>query len=156
VDGSETAEQVIPYALRIGTPFGARYTVLRVMAPLAWGSYEAAAPLLPAPLSRQMAVDYVERLATGLREQGAAVIARVIEASSPGPAIVEYAYTHAADAIAVTTEGAGRVRRLLLGSVMDKIVRSSDVPVLVCNIRRLEQVTDLVQGSVPAAVSTVR
>src|SRR5687767_535716 len=153
VDGSQTAEQVIPYALRIGTPFGAHYTLLRVMSPLVWGPFDVRVSVAPTPLTQHVAVDYVERLANDLRQQGTVVTTHVIEAVSPGPAIVEFAEAHAADAIALSTEGAGRVRRMLLGSVTDKVVRSSDVPVLVCNIRRLEPTTDLVQGNVVTALS---
>jgi nucleotide-binding universal stress UspA family protein len=148
LDGSETAEQVIPYALKIGTLFSARYSLVRVVSPLVWGSHEAPVTLGPPPPSRQIAADYVERVARGLRDQGAEVSAHVIEDAGPGPAIVQYASTHKADAIALSTAGAGRVRRVLLGSVSDKVVRSSDVPVLVCNIHRLEQVTDLVREPV--------
>jgi nucleotide-binding universal stress UspA family protein len=36
------------------------------------------------------------------------------------------------DAIVVTTHGVGGMRRLLLGSVVDKLVRGAEVPVLVC------------------------
>ena len=50
-------------------------------------------------------------------------------------AIVDYAETHGADLIVLSSSGAGGVKRLLLGSVADSIVRSTDVPVLVCNAR---------------------
>jgi nucleotide-binding universal stress UspA family protein len=152
VDGSDTAEQVIPYALDLGSAFGARYSLVRVVSPLAWGSYE---PLsIPAtPLSRLAVAEYLEQLATQIRQQGGSVTTRVLEAFSPGPAIIQYVEARAVDAIALSTTGAGRVRRLLLGSVTDRVVRSSDVPVLVCNIRRLEPVTEAAHDVAGAAVA---
>jgi nucleotide-binding universal stress UspA family protein len=45
-------------------------------------------------------------------------------------AILEAAREQRADAIALATHGRGGVRRWLLGSVADKVVRAAHIPVL--------------------------
>ena len=82
-----------------------------------------------------------------MRERNASVSTRVLDGYSPGAAIVQYAQSHAADAIAMSTTGAGPVRRLLPGSVTDRVVRSSEVPVLVCHVRRLQPSFELEQDT---------
>jgi nucleotide-binding universal stress UspA family protein len=135
VDGSTSAEQVIPYALQLGRPFGADYSLLRVTTPVRWTGVEPVTT--ESGRTRLQPADYLEMLATGMRRQGAAVTTRVLDGFSPGPSIVQYANRHAADVIALATSGHGRVHRLLLGSVADRVVRTSEVPVLVCNTRAL-------------------
>jgi nucleotide-binding universal stress UspA family protein len=142
LDGSAAAEQVIPFAQQMGEPFAARYTLLRVVSPLTgqvetgmYGSPPWFPP--PSPLNRRAVQDHLDGLAAQLRASGMTVTTQVLDGTSAAAAILEYATTHAADLIALSTAGAGGVRRLLLGSVADKIVRSGDVPVLVCNVRHL-------------------
>ena len=54
-----------------------------------------------------------------------------VESGRPHRHIVEYATRHGIDVIVIGTHGHGRFDRFLLGSVADKVVRSSSVPVLV-------------------------
>jgi len=49
---------------------------------------------------------------------------------APSREIVRYAETHDCDLIVMGTHGRGGIDRLLLGSVAEKVVRSSTVPVL--------------------------
>ena len=145
LDGSEAAERVIPFALELGTPFGARYTALRVVSPLSWEvsphSYDPY-PAYASPLSREAVRRQLERSAAQVHATGAACAIEIIDGVSAAASILEYAHAHAVDVIAIGTEGAGRVRRMLLGSVTDKVVRGSDTPVLVCNARSVETGTE--------------
>jgi nucleotide-binding universal stress UspA family protein len=141
LDGSASAEQAIPAARHLGAAFNARYTLLRVVTPLSqqlsargrdmyWAAHES-------PSSRPAAMQYLEKTAAGLRDEGLMVDTVAIDSTSPGPAIIDWAGMHEVDVIAMSTAGAGGVKRLLLGSVADKIVRSAVTPVLVCNERRV-------------------
>ena len=139
LDGSESAEQAIPFAVSLGSVFGARYTLLHVLAPIAWGRYPAGPS---APNADQRAVnEYLERTGAAMREQGMDVATDVVEDYSAGTAIVEFAMTHGVDVITISTTGAGAVCRTLLGSVADEVVRGG-VPVLVCNIRGMVHVPE--------------
>jgi nucleotide-binding universal stress UspA family protein len=46
--------------------------------------------------------------------------------------IIDVAHAEGADLLALTTHGRGRLLRLLLGSVADKVLRGSRIPVLNC------------------------
>src|SRR5690606_17862861 len=87
---------------------------------------------------RRAAADYLDRVAADLRGDGLTVETAVVEDTSPAPAITDYANEHDVETIAITTSGAGGIRRLLFGSVADKVVRNGEVPVLVCNVRHEE------------------
>jgi len=62
--------------------------------------------------------------------EGLPVDWRVLIGNDIAKAIVEFAADHGVDAIAMSTHGRG-MSRYLLGSVSDKVLRSSTVPVLV-------------------------
>lgn len=55
---------------------------------------------------------------------------RVLE-GRPGPALCSFAVSVGADAIVMGTRGRGRIKRALLGSVADHVVRNASCPVLV-------------------------
>jgi nucleotide-binding universal stress UspA family protein len=59
-------------------------------------------------------------------------VGRVIE-GNPGPALVDLARDEHATAIVIGTRGRGGIRRALLGSVSDYVVRNAPCPVVVLN-----------------------
>ncbi|HEY8470264.1 MAG TPA: universal stress protein [Longimicrobiales bacterium] len=137
LDGSEAAEAVIGPAVRLGTLTGARYSLLRVVSPIsAVADYGPPSAVFDDPTlseRRRVAVEYVSRLAERMSDDGFEVSGAVMIAPSAAAAITEYAEANGADAIAIGTRGLGGPRRMLLGSVADKVVRSTDRLVLVCN-----------------------
>jgi len=137
LDGSETAERVIGEAVKLGGPSGARYSLLRVVTPLSvivdYGPPSAVFDDPTLSDRRREAVEYVSRLAERMSDEGYDVAGAVVIAPSAAAAITEYAEAHDADLIAIGTRGLGGAHRVLLGSVADKVVRTSRQPVLVCN-----------------------
>jgi nucleotide-binding universal stress UspA family protein len=78
------------------------------------------------------AEDYVSGLAMSVDPQLKDVAADVVVAElSDAAEILKYAAAHAVDVIALATHGRSGLRRLILGSVADKLIRGADVPVLV-------------------------
>jgi nucleotide-binding universal stress UspA family protein len=75
--------------------------------------------------------DYLARLADRLGTRGWDVSWDVLVGRGVADEVLGLAQATRADAIAVGTHGARGMERLLLGSVADKIVRGSGVPVLV-------------------------
>jgi nucleotide-binding universal stress UspA family protein len=79
---------------------------------------------------RKEAADYLEKVAGRLRAEGLSVQTRVNVEEQPGVAILD-AGKPPIDMIAIETHGRGGLSRLLLGSVADKVIRGSKLPILV-------------------------
>ena len=142
--GNTLADRVVEPALAIGKIMGADYTLMHVVRPafpLPLGKAAAG----PKPASGwselgkldqqncQKAEDYLLEVADCLRAGGATVQTRVHIAEQPAAAILREASLVGADLIALETHGRG-ISRLLIGSVADKVVRGSSLPVLVCRL----------------------
>jgi nucleotide-binding universal stress UspA family protein len=128
LDGSSLAEQMLGPALALGGLMGARYTLLQVVEPLV---IESVGQEQQGPEQVEAhAWAYLEDLANHLRMAEIDVDTDVIVAEHPAPAILDYAQRHAADLIALKTHGRGGLNRMLLGSVADKVLHGSRVPLL--------------------------
>ena len=73
---------------------------------------------------------YLEALAKRHSSPGLAVRTRLVRGRHTALAIIEEAAS-GHDLVALTTHGRGGIKRLLLGSVADKVVRGAPIPVLV-------------------------
>ena len=137
-DGSEVAEAAAPYAARIAATFDATLYAIYVV------DVDAVSPSLGAErldrleTGRFSEMTEVHERAAGsidpVRDVAAAeglAIEPVIEVGVPHRAIVEFAESEDVDLIAMTLHGRGGVRRALLGSVTERVARSTRAPVLV-------------------------
>jgi nucleotide-binding universal stress UspA family protein len=145
VDGSDLAEQILQPAISLGRLMDADYTLLRVVKPVLLPSYipegtnlDDQSDLLTHDLQnrqrllREEAEKYLEGLAARFRADSLRVDMQVVVAEQPAAAILEEAQKRGSDLIALETHGRRGLERLFLGSVADKIVRGSTLPVLVC------------------------
>jgi nucleotide-binding universal stress UspA family protein len=145
LDGSELAEQVLEPALAIIDAARAEYTLLRVVKPMTPASYDPASGRMSGlrePLLKELqeldrrnwteAQAYLERLAESLRTRSLTVQTRVVSHEQPAAAILDDASARGTDLIALATRGRGGLKRLLMGSVADKVVRGATTPILVC------------------------
>lgn len=132
LDGSELSASILEPAANLARAVGARLTLLHVVS--------ATAPLGPRifPLSAtdieqatERAEERLEATAAELREEGLAVDTHVEAHDVVGRAIADVAERLDADVIALATHGYGGIKRALLGSVADKVLRSSARPLLV-------------------------
>jgi len=120
LDGSALAEQVLGPALALAQVMEARCTLLRVV--------EAG----PDPAGRtEEAEGYLKHLIGRLGGQSLRIQARVVVAAHPAEAIGKEAQAQGSNLIALATHGRGGARRMLLGSVADKVIRGTPIPVLV-------------------------
>jgi nucleotide-binding universal stress UspA family protein len=145
LDGTELAEQILRPALDLGGLLGCRYTLLRVVKPALRPAYlpegTTIAGLRQDAVGRQLgegqrrleeeAHAYLEDVAGRLAEQGREVQTRVVVDERPAAAILREALLRDADLIAIETHGRRMPARLLLGSVADKVIRGTHLPVLV-------------------------
>ncbi|HLU26430.1 MAG TPA: universal stress protein [Longimicrobiales bacterium] len=136
LDGSALSERVIEPALRIGSLNDARYTLLQTVSPL----FPAGEPGVPEHLRdaaanlqyrREAAEAYLNDVAERMRARGVEVTTAVETSVRPADTILEFASAHGVDGIAMSSRGRGGWSRIALGSVSDKVIRSTHLPVLV-------------------------
>jgi nucleotide-binding universal stress UspA family protein len=144
LDGSPWAEEAIEPAVALGNMMNADYMLLRVVRPpVPWTVDYAHAPVTPqvAQMLERLRVfhqaevkeagDYLDKIARSLAARSLRAQTRVVSAEQTASAILEAAQSGATNLIAVATHGRRGVRRMVLGSVADKVVRGAGVPVLV-------------------------
>ena len=145
LDGSALAEQALEPALALGGESQTEYTLMRVATPVIAVTPDVKSRRvsgLNTSLLRELeelhrrrqieAADYLEQLAARLCARSLVVHTRVVLDDRVAAAILEESLTIGADAIALTTRGQSGLKRLLLGSVANKLIRGTTTPVLVC------------------------
>lgn len=136
LDGSDTAETALRDAFELGITEDASLVLVHALQP----PVAAASPYLPHTIqltqdemeSREEHMKgYLERVAEEPWLGGRAAEVRVRVDYHPAPAILDLAEEEDVDLIALGTHGRGGLRRLILGSVADKVIRGTHRPVLV-------------------------
>ncbi len=122
LDGSALAEQVLAPATELARLLEARCVLVRVIE-------SGAGSQSPAGSEEADALANLNRVADRLRERGPAVEVHILSARSAAEGILGQA--RSGDVIALTTHGSSGLRRLVAGSVADKVIRESHCPVLV-------------------------
>ncbi len=124
LDGSKVAEGVIPYVTGLARATGGEVIFLRVLEP----------PVRAAGISMRdqtkSAFKYLNTWAEALRAQGI----RSRPAVTQGPvteAIVKWATDNAAELIALMSHGFGAAAKAVFGSVAERMLELSPLPVLV-------------------------
>jgi nucleotide-binding universal stress UspA family protein len=120
VDGSETAEAILPFAEKVAGPLDAEVILLHVLADAKGGF------VFP---NRAEAVEYLNSLAERLTDKGLRVRTGIRLGPVP-KAILAAADKWNVDLIAMATHGWSGLRRLVLGSVAETVLRAARVPVL--------------------------
>jgi nucleotide-binding universal stress UspA family protein len=135
LDGSKLAEQALPHAASHAAQFGAEIMLLKVLGPLPEPSMAGRGVVRSAEAaSAQLARDYLESVAAGLRDQG--LLAQTATAEGkPYMEIIRFAEEHAIDLIVMSTRGHSGLSRWLLGSVADRVARGATVPLLLVQAR---------------------
>lgn len=140
LDGSPRAEAALPPALGVAKLFGAGISLVSAVEPVpmmvdAPTAFPAALDEELTSIRREAAKDYLEDMVEqvaglGVAARSSAIVCSTalegIRAASRGPGIAM---------IALATHGRGGLRRMVLGSVADKLVRTGDLPVLVTRPR---------------------
>jgi nucleotide-binding universal stress UspA family protein len=137
LDGSTLAEQVIPHARTLATLNPeATLTVLRAVPPVLPVTTEYTVMLPSHSLEEVMDSDraeaerYLRHMASGLQSQGVHVQVEISWLPA-AEAIVEYAEANKVDLIAIATHGRSGLSRWVFGSVTQKVLHGTRVPVLV-------------------------
>lgn len=146
LDGSELAEQILPYATEEALHSGSKLVLLRVVG--AQGAVAVAAAAAQVYTAEVVAHEteredseakvYLENLARPLREMGLDVVWVALRGSQVGPAIVGYADQNDIGLIAIATHGRSGLGRLVFGSVADFVLRESGLPILLIKPKKAE------------------
>lgn len=146
LDGSELAEQVLPYIRVMALALGSRIELLRAIEPLppAGLTDPARESYRQETLARlgQEAGDYLKGVAIPLTKDGFTVTTAVLNGtplSTPATHILKQGEEDSNALVAMCSHGRSGIKRWVLGSVADEVVHSSVCPVLV--IRAREKVT---------------
>lgn len=134
LDGSHFAESALPYALELAGKFDSKVTLVRSIDPpaiVAADVGDTAEMLLKMrELAQEEAKAYLTTKAGELRQEGYIVDVEMLIGTSPAQAILTAADDKDADLIVMCTHGRSGLGRFVFGSVAEKVVRHSNVPVL--------------------------
>jgi nucleotide-binding universal stress UspA family protein len=136
LDGSALSEQILAPALELGGLAQAEYVLLRAAEPFILVGYAPLAQVsrLDVKLTQEELAEaqrYLACVAERLGAEGRPTRTRALLTEQPAVAIQDEARLQDADLIAMTTHGRSGLARLLLGSVADKVLRGSTLPLLV-------------------------
>ncbi|MFN3973987.1 MAG: universal stress protein [Dehalococcoidia bacterium] len=137
LDGSPIAEQVLPLVRLLGERLPARLVLFTAVPPLTGEVQRAYAQLrLPLDVAVHLAraEEYLSLTARPLRGAGLEVVIKAQE-GEPVDQILTYAQEVKADFIALTTHGRTGFARLVMGSVADRLLRTSSVPLILVKAR---------------------
>jgi nucleotide-binding universal stress UspA family protein len=136
LDGSPLAEAALEPAAALARLWDAEVSLVQVVPP----AIPAADPALPVPagynnrlttMRRELAEDYIHDMAEHLRTRGVKASGIAVIGAGTADTLLDLARAGRVGLVALATQGRGGVRRLVLGSVADKLVRAAEVPILV-------------------------
>jgi nucleotide-binding universal stress UspA family protein len=140
LDGSVYAADVLPMAVHLSTAIGARLSLLRVVEPAAAvapagdSRFDFVPPIIDREATRQLADEATAQLANIARSlsdaTGADVAFDVVIDANVPQAILDFVHEHDIGVIAMATHGRG-LSRVFVGSVADKLMRRSGLPMLI-------------------------
>jgi nucleotide-binding universal stress UspA family protein len=96
----------------------------------------------PAEITR-MAADETERTLAGWRADAERLLGRAVSATvligDPAGEVVRWAHDHGPDLLVLGTHGRTGIRRFILGSVAERVLREAPCPVLVARARKPDE-----------------
>ena len=135
LDGTPSAEAVMPHAIDVARSMSATITLLRVVDAVNadWGERGAVGKGHPEStlnvIFAEQAYGYLQRIATQLRTAGVKSDV-IVRQGAAAKEIVSAARDVDADAIAMSTHSRRGLNRLMFGSVAEEVLHRSNLPVL--------------------------
>jgi len=131
LDGSPLGETILEPAVDLAKAMGARFTLLHVVSP----HVTVGARVSPVPSGRledrmEKAQAYLDGVVKRLADEGVKAESRIESHYAPARAILSLAEEEKVDLVALATHGYTGVKRALLGSVADKVLRGAKWPLL--------------------------
>jgi nucleotide-binding universal stress UspA family protein len=146
-DGSNFSGEALPHAISVAKVFNAEIIVLQVIdfelniipAVTTSGATIGTRMILKdiAKRERKAAKDMLNKVKQQLDKAGVTKVTIAIEEGDAREAIITVAKDHACNLIVMATHGRTGLKRALLGSVADYVVRNAPCPVLLINANNL-------------------
>jgi nucleotide-binding universal stress UspA family protein len=150
LDGSRFSSQALHYAIDIAKRYQSKLVIMRVVPPATVVPSSTATEIGIDPAAARIAVQsariqdsaHMMRVRKYLQRKARAITAQGIEGKyhvavgEPGKSIVGYSTEAKVDLIVMMTSGKGGLKRAILGSVADEVVRKAGAPVLLLPKRR--------------------
>ncbi len=144
LDGSSLSEKALPYAIEVARRFGAEVLLIQAVntaLPAISKHTDENPPLTKLDLLLKESHEQDRRLKSAaeqyLKKKLEEVEANGIKGSyhlfvdTPFHLMMEYCRKSGVDLVVMTTHGLGGIKRAILGSTADKVIRESKIPVLV-------------------------
>ena len=131
LDGSRLAEAALPYAEALATRLGLEMKLIQVVPFLAMAYSGFDSHIYDTKLEEQLEEDargYLARMEEGLRGRGIAVSSTVVR-GYPAVQIMELTQATEGSLVVMSTHGRSGMKRWILGSVADRVLRASGRPV---------------------------
>lgn len=144
LDGSRLAEAVLPYVEELAKKFGSHLIVVQSVSSAAQiAAMTTTGPDLEPGLAANAgsieeiqqaehaaAEEYLARTTASLQLSGIQTSSKILSGAASDQ-ILEYSKSQRVDLIALSTHGRTGLGRVIFGSVADRVIRDSGVPVLV-------------------------
>jgi len=144
LDGSPLAEAALPYVMPIAKAYGSQVVLANVVAPPSV-EFEGDFTGIQHPYLDQLteeakiwAAGYLQKVADRLAQAQVSVLRQDVLVGSPAALLISQIKRHAVDLVAIATHGRSGLGRVLLGSVADNLLHSTDVPLLVVRPPEIE------------------
>lgn len=136
IDFSEPSRQALDHAAELGKVFNAELRLLHIQEGQGYAFLDPAHALARlAPGLNEHLGKKLQKLATEVSQSSGLVVKSKVLEEHTATGITEYAARMKADLIVIATHGRTGIARALIGSVAEKIIRTSDVPVLTYRIK---------------------
>ncbi len=134
LDGSEFSAHVLEHLIKVaGSQRASKVVLFHVVEPVIL-SYGPQAIEVALELKKKAIADakgYLAAVANDLKKKGLSVETLVNEGSYPADEIMDYAEKNGVDLIIMSTHGRSGISRWFFGSVAEKVIRHSTIPVLI-------------------------
>ncbi|MFB6122594.1 MAG: universal stress protein [Haloferacaceae archaeon] len=131
-DGSDCSQRAVEEAVRLATAFDAALHTLYVVDSELTGSEGGGAVVFDEleAEGRRILDDVVDRA----EDAGVDTVEASVATGVPHRSILDYCEAHDVDLLVMGTHGRTGLERTLIGSVTEKVVRTTDVPVLTVSL----------------------
>ena len=144
LDGSELSERALPMVQNLAQSSEATVHLIHTVSRehelgVGRGIESAQSVELEMDMARRLTGSRLDQGRTYLEQKGSELSGAgikietefTVKAGEPAQNIIDYVMEHGINLVVMSTHGYGGVKRLLVGSVTDRVIRSCEVPVLV-------------------------